>query len=102
MTSASTAATTASAVSATPPTATTAALCLGTRFIHHEVPPAEILAVQRVHRAVRVFVIAHFDEREPARLPSETVANQIYTRGSYANLRERSEERRVGKGWRAG
>ncbi len=74
-------------VSAAPSATTAAALCLGTRFVHHEVPPAEILAVQRVDGAVRVFVVGDFDKREPARLPRETVTNKIYTGGSHENGR---------------
>src|SRR5258708_3132774 len=63
-----------------------AALCRGASFIHHEVSPAEILAVQGVHRAIRVFVIRHFNEGESARLSREPVANQIDARGSYTDL----------------
>jgi hypothetical protein len=70
--------TTASAAVASAPAATTAAaLCLGTRFIHHEVSPAEILAVQGIDRAIRVFIAVHFDERETARLARKTVADEI-------------------------
>jgi hypothetical protein len=62
-----TAATMAAAPAAVPtsPAATTAtAFRLRTRFIHHEVSPAEILSVQGVDRALRVFVSVHFDERK--------------------------------------
>jgi hypothetical protein len=78
--SASAATTTAPAtVPASAPTASTAAtLCLGTRFIHNEVSPAKILAVQGVYGLVRVFVIRNFDEGEAARLSREAIANQIY------------------------
>jgi hypothetical protein len=86
---AATAMTTASAaVPAAPTAATTATLRLGTRFIHHEVSPAEILTVQGVHRAIRIFVIGHFNEGEPARLSRKPVANQIDARRSYTDLRE--------------
>jgi hypothetical protein len=71
-----------------PAAATAAALCLGTRFIHHEVSPAEILAVEGVDRAIRIFVIGHFNEGEPARLARKPVANQIDARGSYTDLRK--------------
>jgi hypothetical protein len=74
-----TAATASAAVPATttpaPATATAATLCLWTRFIHNEVSPAEILAIQGVDGAVCVFVIGNFDEREAARLSRETVTN---------------------------
>jgi hypothetical protein len=76
------------AVPTAPATAAAAALCLGTCFIHHEVSPAEILTVQGVHGAIRVFVIGHFNEGEPARLSRKTIANQIDARGSYSDLRE--------------
>jgi hypothetical protein len=79
----------ASAAISTAPTSTAAAaLRLGTCFIHHEVSPAEILTVQGVHRAIRVFVVGHFNEGEPARLSRKTVANQIDARGSYTDLRK--------------
>src|SRR5712692_717329 len=79
---------TSASVSAAPASTAASALCLGTCFIHHEVSPAEILTVQGVHRAIRVFVIGHFNEGEPARLSRKPVANQIDTRGSYTDLRE--------------
>jgi hypothetical protein len=64
------------AVPAAPATTTTAAaLCLGTCFIHYQVSSAEILTVQGVHRAIRVFVIGHFNEGEPARLSRKAIAN---------------------------
>src|SRR5713226_1352495 len=79
----------ASASVSTPPASTAAsALCLGTCFIHHEVSPAEILTVQGVHRAIRVFVIGHFNEGKPARLSRKPIANQIDARGSYTDLRK--------------
>src|SRR6266404_4421477 len=68
------------------PASTASALCLGTCFIYNEVSPPEILTVQGVHRAIRVFVIGHFNEGEPARLSRKTVANQIDARGSYTDL----------------
>jgi len=58
------------------------------RFIDDEVPPAEVLAVQRVDRAVGVFVALHFHEGKAAGLTREPVTNEIDTRGSYANLCE--------------
>ncbi len=77
MAAAPTAATAASAAVPAPPAAATtaAALCLGTCFIYHEVSPPEILTVQGVHRAIRVFVIGHFNEGEPARLSRKAIAN---------------------------
>jgi len=52
----------AAAVPSTSGTTTAAALRLGTRFIHNEVSPAEILAVQGIDRAIRVFIVGNFDE----------------------------------------
>jgi hypothetical protein len=51
---------------AAPAAATTATLSLRPRFIHYQVPPAEILPVQRVDRTVRIFVALHFHERKTA------------------------------------
>lgn len=73
-TAASSPAISAAATAATP----TGTFCLRPCFIHHEVSPAEILTIQRVHRAIRIVVAIHFDEREPARLSRKTIANQIY------------------------
>ena len=84
-----TAATAASAaVPAAPATTAAAALCLGTCFIHHQVSPAKILTVQGVHRAIRIFVIRHFNEGEPARLSRKAIAYQIDARGCYTDLRK--------------
>src|SRR5712664_921656 len=79
---------TSASVPAAPATTAASALCLGTRFIYNEVSPPEILTVQGVHRAIRVFVIGHFNESEPARLSRKPVANQIDARGSYTDLRK--------------
>ena len=76
--------TTASATS----TAPAAALSLRPSFVDNQVPPAEILAIQRVDRAVGVFVTLNFDESETARLTREPVTNEIDARGSNANLCE--------------
>jgi len=77
---------------AAPATVTTApastALCLGTRFIHHQVSPAKILPVQRIDRPVRIFVAVDLHEGETARLTRETVTNQINPRGRYPHLRK--------------
>jgi hypothetical protein len=57
--------TTAAAETATAAT-TAAALLLRTCFIHDQIAATEILAVQRVDRAIRFFVVVDFDESEPA------------------------------------
>jgi hypothetical protein len=71
----------------TPAPAATA-LCLGTRFIHHQVSPAKILPVQRINRPVRIFVAVDLHEGETTRLTRETVTNQINPRGRYPHLRK--------------
>jgi hypothetical protein len=71
MPAASTAVTAASASGA----ASAATLSLRPRFIHYQVPPAEILPVQRVDRTVSIFVALHFDERKAAWLSREPVTD---------------------------
>jgi hypothetical protein len=78
----------ATAASTGPASATSASFCLGPRLIHHQVASAEILAIQRIDGALRVFIVAHFHEREATRLAGETVANQIHGRGRDADLRK--------------
>jgi hypothetical protein len=52
---------------ASAPTAASAAtLSLRPCFIHYQVPPAEILPVQRVDGAIRIFVALHFHEGKTA------------------------------------
>lgn len=82
--------TTASAPAAVPPApaAATAALCLGTRLIHHQVSPAKILPIQGIDRTFRIFVSVHFHEGEAARLARKTVTNEIDCRRGYSNLRK--------------
>jgi hypothetical protein len=72
----------------TAPAATAATLSLRPRLVYHQVPAAEILAVQGVDRAVGIFIALHFDEGKTARLSRKTVTNQIDARGSNADLRE--------------
>jgi hypothetical protein len=45
---------------------TAAALLLRTRFIHHQITATKILAVQRVDRAIRFFIVINFDESKTA------------------------------------
>ena len=47
---------------------TTAAAAFGLRpsFVDYQVPPAEILPVQRVDGAIRIFVALHFHEGKTA------------------------------------
>ena len=85
MTAATAAITTTASATSTAPAAT---LSLRPGFIDYEVPAAEILAVQRVDRAVGVFVTLHFREGKAAGLSREAITNEIDTRGSYANLCE--------------
>jgi len=70
-------------------TATTAAaLCLRTRFVDHQVSPAEILAVQGIDCPVRILVAGDFDESETARLSREAVTNEVDTRRGNTHLRK--------------
>jgi hypothetical protein len=86
---ATSAAITSATATAAPATATTTgALGLRPRFVDYQVSSAEVLTVQRINRPIGIFVIAHFNEGEAARLPGETIADQIYARGSYTDLRE--------------
>jgi hypothetical protein len=78
------AAATASAPSSTAPaavpapsaTAATTAFSLRTRFIHHQCPAHEILAVERGNGFLGFGVIVYFREAEPARLASKAIAQQ--------------------------
>jgi len=64
---ASPAATTSStAISAATPAATASTLSLWSRFVYHQVSPAEILSVKRVYGLVGVFVVGDFHESEAA------------------------------------
>jgi hypothetical protein len=66
------------ATSARPPAPTAASTFrLGPCFVHYQVAPTKILAIQRVHSAISVFVIVHLHKRESSRLSGEPVANQI-------------------------
>jgi hypothetical protein len=88
-TASATTATTPAAVSpAAPATAAAGSFCLRTCFVHHEVAPAKILTIQRIYRAVCVFIAIHFDEREPARLARKAVADEIDAGRCYTDLRE--------------
>jgi hypothetical protein len=53
------------AVAAASAATAAAAFCLGPCFIHHEVSPAKILAVEGLDGAVRIFVIIYFDKCKP-------------------------------------
>jgi hypothetical protein len=50
---------------------------LGPCFVHYQVAPAKVLAIEGIHSAIGVFVIVHFHKREPARLSGKPVANQV-------------------------
>jgi hypothetical protein len=51
---------------AAPSATTAAAFSLRPRFIDYQVPPAKILPVQRIDRAIGIFVALHFDECKTA------------------------------------
>jgi hypothetical protein len=81
-------ATTSAAITTASAAASTAALGLWPRFVHDEVSPTEVLTVQRINCAIRVFVVAHLDESESTRLPGKSITNQIDARGCDTDLRE--------------
>jgi hypothetical protein len=58
--------TTAAAPAAIATTTAAAAFCLRTRFVNHQVSPAEILPVQGINRPVRIFVTINLDKGKPA------------------------------------
>jgi hypothetical protein len=88
-TTASTAAAASAAIPAAPATAAAAAAFrLRPGLIHYEVAPAEILPVQRIHRAICVFVAVHLYEREASRLSRKTVTNEINAGRGNTDLRE--------------
>jgi hypothetical protein len=68
--------------------ATTTALSRGSRFVHHDIPPHEVVAIQRLDRALGFFVAIDFDKAEAARLTRETVAYQRDAGHRHACLRE--------------
>jgi hypothetical protein len=78
--------TTASAAITTTATTAARAFRLRARFIHNKVPAAKILTVEAGDGAIRVFIVADFDEGESARLARETVANQADGRGADSQL----------------
>ncbi len=84
----STAVTSTAATAAPASAATTGALSLRPRLVDHQVPSTEILTVQGVDGALRVFVIGYFNERETTRLSCKAIADQIDTRRGYTDLRE--------------
>src|SRR5215471_13158608 len=46
-------------------------------FVHGEVAAAVAVAVELADRALRAFGVAHFHEREPARLAGGPIANDV-------------------------
>jgi hypothetical protein len=60
------AAATSTSISAAAAPAAATTLSLRSRFVYHQVSPAEILSVKRVYGLVGVFVVGDFDEGEAA------------------------------------
>jgi hypothetical protein len=98
-TTAAMSATASTATAAETASATTAALLLGTSFIHDEIAAAKVLPVHGIDRAIRFFVIGNFDESETTRLAREPITNQIDCRGIDTSLRKKIMQRifRCGK-----
>jgi hypothetical protein len=49
---------------------------LGTRFIHNDVTPHEVLAIERLYRFAGIFIAGHFDEAKSPQLSRHLIANQ--------------------------
>jgi hypothetical protein len=97
--SSATAATTAAASTAPAPSKASApspapsaapALSRWPRFIDHNIPAHEIVAIQPLNGALGFFIAIDFDKPEPAWLARETVAHQGYIRCSHSRLRKQS------------
>ena len=81
--------TTAAATTATIPaaaTAATGAFRLRAGFVDNKVPTTEVLTVEAVDRAIRVFIAGDFDEGESTRLPREAVTNETDCRRTDTSL----------------
>jgi hypothetical protein len=76
------------AATAAASTTATTTFGLRSRFVHHQVSSAKILTVQRIDRALRIFVTVYLNECKTARLARETIPNEIDTRGTDTDLRE--------------
>jgi hypothetical protein len=86
-TTASATAATAPPVTPISPAATSSALAR-TRFIDDDVPSHEVLAVERLNRAIRLLIVRNFDETEAPKLSRHLIANQCDTRSRNPRLRE--------------
>src|SRR5262249_43155991 len=69
------AASTAAAVAATATAAAT--FGLGTRFMHGQPPPFNLLSIQRIDCLLRFLVVAHFNEPEPLRAAGLAVHDDL-------------------------
>src|SRR5438094_257963 len=68
------------AAPAAPATEAAAARSLGARarFVHREVPAAELMVVELVDRRLGLLVRRHLDEREPTRAAGRHVAHHLH------------------------
>jgi hypothetical protein len=78
----------ATATAWSPAATASSTFCLRPRFVHNQVPPAKILAIEGINGAIGVFIVGHLHKRKSSGLARETVANEIDARRSYTNLRE--------------
>lgn len=72
-----TATTTTAAAIAAATTTPTAARLLRTRFVDHQIAASEVLPVHGIHGAIGFFIVRDFHERKAARLPRETIADEV-------------------------
>src|SRR5690349_1309898 len=74
---ASSAATAAIATVAAIAATTAAAIVTRLRLVHFEAAPFHLILVELIDRLLRGVVVAHFDESETARLPGESVSDDV-------------------------
>jgi len=79
---------------------TAAARLLRASFVDDEIPASEVLSVHGVDGAIRLFVIADFDESKTTRLAREAVTNQIHCGGVDTGLCEKIVQRILRRGER--
>ena len=76
------------AIAAAPTTTAASAFSLRSGFVHDEVTASEVLAVQRIDRAIRILIIGYFNEGKSPGLSGETITNQINAGWRHTHLSE--------------
>ena len=67
-------------------TAPTRSFGLRAGFVDNEVPATEVLTVEAIDGAIRIFIVGNFDEGEAARLACEAVTNKTDCRRANSQL----------------